>query len=188
MTRYEALKALHVITSIIWIGAGFLIAVLVRRAEAAGDRERQVAYQADVSWLSTRLFIPTSLAVFILGILTAIDGNWSFSQPWISIGFAGYLVSFGLGILFFKPQSERIGELVEQDGPNNAEAGRLMARVNIVERFQLLVLFIVVADMVVKPTSDDSGTLIVGGALVALAGLLALAALRRVSPDTSSAS
>src|SRR5688500_4694128 len=97
MTRYELLVFLHVAAVIIWIGAGFLIALLVFGAERAGDRIREAGYHRDVGWLAPRLFIPASMATLVFGILVVADGPWSFGDLWIVIGLVGWAVSFGLG-------------------------------------------------------------------------------------------
>jgi uncharacterized membrane protein len=181
MTRYELLFSLHIVAAIIWLGAGFLIAVLVFGAERAGDHAKAAGYHRDVGWLAPRLFIPASLATFVLGLLLVADGEWKLDQLWIVLGLAAWLASFLVGILYFKPEGERIGALVEQQGLASPEANRRLARVTAIERIQLALLFLVVFDMVVKPTGDDGGLLV--GAAVILAGVtaLALASARRAA-------
>ena len=44
--------------------------------------------------LAPILFIPASLATFVFGLLSAIEGDWDFGQAWIMIGLAGWLFSF----------------------------------------------------------------------------------------------
>jgi len=173
MTTYELLTFLHIAAAIVWIGAGFLLAVLVFGAARAGEREREAGYHRDVAWLAPRLFVPASFATFILGILLAIDGDWDFGALWITLAMISWLASFLTGILYFKPEGERIGAMVAERGPTPEVEARVH-RVNVVDRIQLTVLFLVVADMVIKPTGDDTGVLIVGAAI--LAGVLALAA------------
>ena len=116
MTRYELLLSLHVAAVIIWLGAGFLLAVLVFGAERAGDRVKEAGHHRDTGWLAPRLFIPSSLATLVLGILVVIDGPWSFGDLWIVIGLAGWAASFLLGFFYFRPEGERIGALVAQHG------------------------------------------------------------------------
>ena len=181
MTRYELLTFLHVTAAIIWLGAGFVIGLLVFGAARAGEREREAGYHRDVGWLAPRLFIPASLSTFIFGLLLVIDGDWDLDTLWITIGMAGWLVSFLLGILYFKPEGERIAGLVEEHGPGNVEADARLHRLNIVDRLQLAILFTVVADMVIQPTGDDTGVLIVGA--VILVGAL-VAALTTISGYT----
>jgi uncharacterized membrane protein len=185
VSRYELLVFLHVAAAIIWLGAGFMVVLLVYGAERARDRLRQLGYYRDVEWLSTRLFIPASLSVFILGVLLVLDGPWDFDEVWILFGLAGYAVSFGLGILYFKPEGERIGGIVERHGPEHPEIDRRAHRMNVIERVQLTILFLVVAAMTIKPTTDDTWTLVAGGAVLAAAIVLAASSLGRTSSRTA---
>jgi uncharacterized membrane protein len=186
MTFYEVLLVLHVFAAIIWLGAAFVLAVLVYGAERAGDKGREAGYHADVDWLSTRLFIPASLSVLVIGILLMIDGSWSLDTLWIAIGLGGWIATFLIGILFFKPEAEKIAALMEEHGPGHPEVAERIRRVNIVDRLDLLVLFLIVADMVVKPTGDDTGVLIGAAAIIAVVGLATASALRR-QPTTVAA-
>ena len=188
MTRYEILVFLHVAAAIIWLGAGFLMTVLVLGAVRAGDRAKEAGYHRDAGWLAPRVFIPASMATLVLGILLAIDGPWGFGTLWIVIALAGWAASFGLGFFYFKPEGERIGALVEEHGPLHPEVDRRLHRLNVVDRVQLVILFLVVGDMVIKPTGDDAGTLIAGAAILAAAVVLGAAAIRRRSPAETGAS
>lgn len=178
MNRYELLVLLHVVSTIIWIGAGFMVALLVFGAERSGDRVKETGHHQDIGWLTPRLFIPASLATLVFGILLVADGPRSFDEPFIVIGLVGWAVSFFLGFLYFKPEGERIAALVEQHGPAYPEVDRRLHRLNVVDRVQVLILFIVVANMVIKPTADDAGVLLAFAALVLIASGLALAAIR----------
>src|SRR5688572_28494646 len=122
MTLYELLLMLHVFAAIIWLGAGFVFTVMVALARREGDAQREASYHADIDRLATTLFIPAAMATFIFGLATAIEGNWDFGQAWIIIGIAGWLLSFLIGILYFKPESERIAALGEQGEAGMAEA------------------------------------------------------------------
>ena len=179
MSRYDLLVFLHIAATIVWIGAGFLIALLVFGAERAGDRVKQAGHHRDVGWLAPRLFIPASMATLVFGILLVLDGPRSFGDPWILVGLTGWAVSFLLGFFYFKPEGERIGALVEQHGPDHPEVERRLHRLNIVDRIQLTILFLVVADMVIKPTGDDAGVLIAGAAILAAVAVLGAASIRR---------
>jgi uncharacterized membrane protein len=178
MTRYELLTFLHIAAAIVWLGAGFLIAVLVFGAERAGDREKAAGHHRDVGWLAPRLFIPASLAVLVFGVLLVIDGPWEFDQLWIQIAIGGWAASFLLGILYFKPEGERIGAIAEERGPADPELVGRLHRVNVIDRVQLTILFVVLADMVIKPTSQDSGAVVWFAVIVAAAIVLAAFALR----------
>jgi hypothetical protein len=187
VVRYELLTFAHVAAAIIWLGAGLVLTILQFGAARAGDRARELGYYRDTDWLSARLFIPASLALLLFGVLLVIDGPWRFEDLWIQIGIGGWAASFLVGILYFKPESERLSALMEEKGPEDPEIARRIGLIVPVERLELVILYLVVADMVIKPTADDDAwALIAGAAILALAGILAAVALRRnVSPAPS---
>ena len=178
MTLYELLLLLHVFAAIIWLGAGFVFTVLLVLARREGDREREASYHADVDRLATLLFIPAAMATFVFGLLTAIEGNWDFGLAWIVIGIAGWLASFLIGVLYFKPESERIASLSEQGEAGMSEAMTRSKRMTAVDNFELTTLYVVAAAMVLKPTGDDPGILI---ALAAILGLVAFVNARAIT-------
>ena len=90
---YDVLLFLHIAAAIIWLGSGFLFQVLGTRANASADPPRLNAILGELNALSTRLFIPASIAVFVLGVLLVLDGPWSFGDAWIVIGLVGYLAT-----------------------------------------------------------------------------------------------
>lgn len=169
MSFYELVLFLHIAAAAIWLGAGFLLAVLVLGAVKAGDRMREAGYHRDVAWLAPRLFIPASLSTMILGIVLVIDGAWSFDQLWIVLALLGWLISFLLGFFYFRPEGARIGALVAERGPGDPEADWRVHRLNVVDRIQLTILFLVLADMVFKPSGDDGGLLVAGAVILGIA-------------------
>jgi uncharacterized membrane protein len=170
MTWYEFLLFVHISASVIWVGAGFLLVVLAIRADRTDDEDAIKRILDDNAWLATRLFIPSSLMVVIAGVLLTIDGPWEFDQLWIGIGLAGYLATFLTGVAVLRPRGDRIAEMIARDGGltavSLAETRRLLA----LARIDTVVLFVVIADMAVKPTGDDVGVLI-GMAAIFVVGL-----------------
>jgi uncharacterized membrane protein len=180
MSWPEFLLLAHIIAAIIWLGAGFLMTLVIFGARGRGDRDAELAEQQSLEYLAPRLFIPASLSTFVFGMLLVIDSDfWSFDQLWITIGLAGWLVSFVLGFFYFRPEGERIGALVGERGPADPEVDRRLFNVTVVDRVQVTILFLVVADMVLKPTGEDEGMLIVGAAIIAAAIVAAVLAIRR---------
>ena len=187
MTLYELLLMLHVFSAIIWLGAGFVFTVLLVLARREGDAEREASYHADIDRLATLLFIPAAMATFIFGLSAAIEGNWDFGQAWILIGITGWLVSFLIGILYFKPESERISALAEQGEAGIAEAMTRSKRMTAVDNFELTVLYVVAAAMVLKPTGDDPGILIAFAAVLGLVAFVNARALNSSAADAAPA-
>ncbi len=180
MTSYEFLFVLHVAAVIIWLGAGFTMDLLFLRAERTRDPAELGKTGELQEWLVPRVFIPSGLSTLVLGVLLAWDGPWSFGDLWILIGLAGWIASFGVGFLFIRPQGEKMKEIVAQYGPTSVEAQRLGRRLGVVSRVQLLALFLVVADMVLKPTSDDPWTLVVLAAILLAAAVVGALSLRKL--------
>ena len=181
MTLYELLLFFHITAAIIWVGAATTFFALDFRTDLSGDLEREASQNDDAGWLAPRLFIPASMGTFILGVLTAIEGDWDFGSLWIIIGLIGFGVSFVVGIGYFEPEIKRLVAAIERDGAAHHEVRRRMANIKMVSRIELAVLYVVVASMVLKPTGDDGDVLFVLALALAGAAAGALAWRRRMS-------
>jgi uncharacterized membrane protein len=180
MTSYEFLLILHVVAVIVWLGAGFTMDLLFLRAERTRNPAELGKTGELQEWLVPRVFIPTGLLTLVLGVLLVWDGPWSFGDLWILIGLAAWIGSFGVGFLFIRPQGEKMKEIVARHGPTSTEAQRHARRLGVVARVQLLALFLVIVDMVLKPTSDDPWTLVVLAAILVAAAVVGALSLRRL--------
>jgi uncharacterized membrane protein len=168
MSWYEFLLFVHIAASIAWIGAGFLMLVLGLRADRTDDEAGIKRLLDDNAWLATRLFIPASLTVVVAGVLLTIDGPWEFDQLWIVLGLLGYLATFFTGIAVLKPRGDRIAAMVDRDGGMTARSLAETRRLLALARIDYVVLFLVIADMAIKPTGDDVGLLIGMAAIFAI--------------------
>jgi len=180
MTRYELLLVIHLIVVVIWLGAGFTMDLLFLRAERTRNPAELGKMGELQQWLVPRLFIPTGLLTLVSGALLVWDGPWSFSNLWIEIGLLAWIAFFGVGFLFIRPQGEKMKDVVAQYGPTSVEARRHGRRLGVVARVQLLALFLVVVDMVLKPTTDDVWTLVVLAAILVAAAILGWLSLRNI--------
>ncbi len=189
MSYYEILLFLHVLAAIVWIGGGFMILALVFRAERTHDGLLLKKIAENSKWLAQRVFIPFSLAVLVLGILLTIEGPWGFGDLWIVLGLAGYAASFLTGILFLEPEGKRIDAAMTAHGPESPQAAHHVRRINVVQRMEMTILFLVVAVMALKPTADDTGSLLLGGAIVLVTAAIGARSLSRPldAPGTAAA-
>ena len=151
ITTYEALLFGHLGFVAIWLGTNTCLQLLALRAVGKGP-EATASLLADVEWLGTRLLVPSSLLVLVFGfgLVGNIDG-YELSQFWLAAALAVFAVSFLLGAGFLGPESGRIGKLVDERGASDPEVERRIARIFLVSRIELVLLFLVVLDMVVKP-------------------------------------
>lgn len=151
MTLYEWLVLIHIVMAVVWVGGGVTLNILAIRTRRSNDPDRLVALGRDAEWLGMRVFMPASILLLIVGIWAASEGDWEFSQAWISIGFAGYAVSFLAGVLFFGPESGRIAKLVEAEGAASPTVQARLGRLLTFTRIELVVLLVVIWAMVAKP-------------------------------------
>jgi uncharacterized membrane protein len=171
MTWYSFLLFAHVAMAVIWIGGGLMMQLFGIRASMLGDRTRLANLGEDIAFIGPRLFVPASLLAFLTGILLVIDSDfYGFGDDWIVIGLVLYATTFLTGLLFLGPESGRVGKLTAEGSP---EAGPRMARFIMLVRLDLVLLFLMLYDMTVKPDFGDAASIVwgVAGAVVA-AGLV----------------
>jgi uncharacterized membrane protein len=163
---FELLLFLHVAMAIVWIGGGLVLQLFAYRVSLARDPARTAALGRDIEWIGTRVFVPASLLAFVTGALLVVESDfYGFGDDWIVMALLLYAVTFFAGLLFFGPESGRIGALVEEGSPT---AGPRMARLVFLTRLDLVLLFLVVFVMTVKPEWDDQALLTgIVGALLA---------------------
>jgi len=179
MTRYDFLVLLHVTAVIVWLGAGTTMDLLFLRAERLREPLELKRAGDMMEWLVPRVFIPSAISTLVLGVFAGWDGPWSFGDLWILIGLVGWAANFFTGLLFIKPQAEKMPQIVAEYGPTSRQAQRQGKLLAVVSRIQLLALFLVVADMVIKPTGDDEGVLVVGAAILVAAIVAGVVVMRR---------
>ena len=185
MTRYELLLFLHISGSILWLGSVACLILLALRADASGDPPRIKQIVEDAEWVVNRLIIPASLAVVVLGIALVIDGPWTWDMLWVDLGLVGYAATFVTGFFVLTPQTKRISETMERDGGMSPAAIDQVRRLFLISRVDLTVLFVVVAVMVLKPTGDDVGTLVLLAGVIAASVVYSVWRFRTYAPTTA---
>jgi uncharacterized membrane protein len=152
MEPYDWLLLGHILAAIAWVGGAISMQVVGARLVKAETAEAVAAYARAAEWLAPRLFMPASLAVLGFGIaMVSMNEAWSIRQLWIILGLAGIAISGIGGAMFFGPQSRRIADAVRTEGAESARAQALIRRIFVVGRFDVLLLLLIVADMVLKP-------------------------------------
>ena len=182
MSRYELLLFLHVAAAILWLGSGFFLQVLVFRGERTDDHALMKSLGDSSEWFARRVFIPVSLSVLVLGVLLVLDSPWEFDDVWVALGLLGYLASFLIGVLLIEPEGKRIGATIAANGPAHPDVARRIRKINVISRVELIILFLVVADMTLKPTDEDTGTLLLFGAIAAAAIAVGVVTIGRAGP------
>ena len=150
MSWYDLLKFLHVTAVAVWVGGALAIQVFGVLTSRAQDPARSAAFGRDSYWFVTRVILPSSLVVGATGIGLTDNGNWDWSEPFITFGFllwAGIsLVAFG----YVARQLGATGRRMAVEGPQP----ELLARVRtliLIARVLIGLLVLVIFLMTVKP-------------------------------------
>jgi uncharacterized membrane protein len=150
MTWYETFLWLHITGAALWVGGDAMIQAFAYRILRADDAPRLAGFARDVEWTGLRVVMPASMVLLATGVGLVVNGNWDWSEPFVSVGLLVWLVSAGVGAGFLGPESGRISKLVDAEGPDSAEAQRRIRRILLFSRLELVLLLIVVFMMAVK--------------------------------------
>jgi uncharacterized membrane protein len=173
LSWYEFLLFVHIAMAATWVGGAAMMQFFGLRAMRAPDPMRLVDIGGDIEWIGNRVLIPASALAVVSGVLMVIDSEfWGFGDDWIIIGILLFAITFLAGALFFGPESGRLGKLIEAEGPASPAVQAKLKRLLALTRADLMLLFLIIFDMSVKPSWGDASLWIAVLAFAALAGLL----------------
>jgi hypothetical protein len=161
------LVSLHVVSVVVWLGCGTTVALITIYARGARNGAILGQLGALDQWLALRVLAPASLAAIGFGVAAAHAGHWP-QLFFFHVGEGAFLFSFLLTVAIRLP-------LLRRAGRGAFDAVRLSRYLLALALAELTVLYLAVADMVVKPSGVTSAVLY-GGGVLALA-LLAAAAI-----------
>lgn len=151
-TTYQWYLAVHILAAVLWVGGAFTIQLLAIRASRPGGRIQLASLSAEIEWVGTRVFIPSSLILVIFGFLLVGKGDWDM-EGWIVFALVVWIASFVVGAGFLGPQSGKLSADIERHGPDSPQALERLQRIFLVSRVELVFLILVVLDMALKPGS-----------------------------------
>ena len=158
MTRYDVFLFLHILSVILWVGAGTTLGLLWFHP----DRELRRRIAPLGEWLGPRLFAPAALAALVFGLLLVHEGHWTFHPLFVQLGLVAFALSFLVNAAVRAPLSRKLADQPE----------RLEATLSALSRFELSVLYLAVADMVLKPDGSDTAFIVVGAMILAFTAAL----------------
>jgi len=150
---YALFKAVHVTFAVIWIGGGFFLTLLAIVAEQKNDPDEIAIVARQAAMVSEKLFVPAGLIVFLMGVAMMLNTDWGWGKFWVVAGLVGYAATFTTGLVALAPLAKKIDASVRSNGPTHPQTLALIRRIMFIVRFDVAMLFLVVADMVTKPFS-----------------------------------
>lgn len=162
MDAYSIFKFLHIAAAMAWVGGGLTLFAMVLFAERTKDDAEMMRTLGSVGTMGARWFLPTSALTLLFGlVMTFLGSLWT--EAFVLIGLAGLVGSFLIGHFVLRVRGIAVGSLMAEG--RLAEAALEGRRLISIAKFDYVMLFVVVADMVFKPSWTDHLTL----------GLMALA-------------
>ena len=146
-------KLIHVSVAVFWVGGGLLLTGLAIRAERTKDPEELATIARQATFVGEKLFAPASGVVLAMGITMVINQHTGFGTTWVTIGLAGWAISFVTGIAVLSPRAKKLVALLDTVGAAAPETQAAIRRLLLIARVDVAILLIVVADMLMKPFS-----------------------------------
>ena len=171
MDFYSLFKFLHVMSAIAWLGGGLTFFALSLMYEMRKDFPSLNSAVNHVAFLGPRWFVPTSLLTLVFGVITTLLGNlWG--EAWVVLGLVGFAGTFSTGLFAMKPLSEAIAAHNAAGRPDLAAP--LGARIMQISKFDYVLMALVIAVMVLKPTWGDVLVLAIMATVLVLAAVVFL--------------
>lgn len=173
MDLFSLFVLLHVICAILWVGGGFvLIYAYEVMARKRGPKPAMGVVEV-VAMLGPTFFVPVSVLTLVFGAAAAWFGP-GFSQLWVILGLLGFAATFLTGLLLIKPRAEALSAMAARMGETDPTVTASAATLLTIVRFDYVVLFVVIATMVLKPSGSDILLLLVMLAILALGAYLTI--------------
>jgi hypothetical protein len=100
--------------AIVWVGGAIAMQLLASRVQRVGTRAQLVEMTGHIEFVATRLFIPASLILLVLGIWM-VSIRWSFGQIWIILGIGMFPTRSSPARSTCSPQMRKVKTVVERE-------------------------------------------------------------------------
>jgi uncharacterized membrane protein len=150
ITVVSAVKFLHVVAVIVWLGGVASLTVLNLRLARTASRDALSAL-SDASEFYGRVVVgPAAALTLLAGIATTLSAGFRFGSLWITWGFAAILLSVLLGATLIRMTTARLRTAATAG--DGAGVPVLQRRLKLLNGLNMLLLLSTVWAMVAKPT------------------------------------
>ena len=150
---YDFLLTVHVLAAVLWVGGGASLHAMTRRIQKSGDRAALLTFLGEAGRFAAVFYAALSVIMLIAGLLLVNEAQSGaeFSQAWVSIGLAIWLVTFVIGVGYYGRQGKKIAQLAESEGPEGKGVEAAVNQYLLVNSIELTLLVLAVVDMTTKP-------------------------------------
>jgi uncharacterized membrane protein len=150
VTWYELWLFLHILAAMVWVGGAVAIQAFGILTKRAADPAKTAFFAQNASTVVLWVLLPASLTVLAAGIGLVENGNWDWSEPFITWGLILWalvsLIAFG----FLGRAMRAAGGRLAAEGPS-PELGLRLRNLVWLSRALLAVLVVIVFLMTIKP-------------------------------------
>lgn len=152
LNAYGIMKFLHVLSVVIWIGGLTALAFVTWRV--ANERNRSVLTEILRQSVSYGQRVVGAAAVIVLfsGLALVGIGHIGFGTFWVWFGYGGVLVHGVIGGFLIQKRAAELLQLASAPGGDDAAIVTAARRLWNTQLVYLILLAIVIAGMVLKPT------------------------------------
>jgi uncharacterized membrane protein len=148
---YQLWLYVHIVCAAIWVGGAFYVQLLAIRVERSSDPEDLPRLGRHIESLGNLVFAPAALLLLVSGAFMA-NQAFGFGQTWIVAAIVLWALSAVAGAVYVAPRAKQAIRLFEQEGPTSPAARRMLGRLFLVSRLELLSFAAALALMAFKPT------------------------------------
>jgi hypothetical protein len=150
------------------------------KAERSKSDTELVGVVRQVAWAGERIYVPASISTLVFGLIVAwLGALWS--DLWVILGLVGVAITIGMGILVLTPRAKKVEAGYAAGGVTPAVVA-ISREILTLAKFDAVLLFTVVADMVLKPGTDDWILLVVMAVVLVAAAAIWLTPVFRKAP------
>jgi uncharacterized membrane protein len=149
MDFYPWLKALHILLAI--VAVGFNISYGIWQARASREPEHMGHVLRGIKFLDDRVANPAYAGLLVVGVILVVIGPWEFTQLWVYLAIALYVVLAIIAFAVYSPTLTRSIAAFDAGGASSPEFTELAARTRVVGAVLGVLVIVLILDMVLKP-------------------------------------
>ncbi len=147
---YEVLKFIHIFSAIVAVGSNITYGVW--NARASSDPSHTGFALKGIKFLDDRIANPAYGVLLLTGLIMVFVGHFSITALWIVVALIGFVAVAVLGVAFYSPLLRTQIRLAEAGDVTSPEAAALSRRGRILGPVLAVVVLVILAMMVFKPT------------------------------------
>jgi len=149
---YHLLLFIHIVCAVIWVGGAFAAQALALMMSRSDDPAELPRFGRRLEQLGTYVFMPAAVVLFVAGAWMTIR-SWSFGQAWVAVSVGLWVLSAVAGAVYLGPSAKRAAALFESEGLASVAGRKIIGRMFVVSRLELVSFAVIIVLMVFKPGS-----------------------------------